>query len=265
MAAVLGCGVVGLSTARLLQRRGWQVTIYSRDLPPLTTSNVAGGQWTPSSVYDREHATPAFMDQFTTASRLAYREYQDLVGNDYGVSWADNYYLSDDTPSPLTPHSLSVLLPDVFNFTQIEPHEHPFDTPYGFRITTLLIDPAIYLAALLRDVRVAGGTIVVRTLSSRQDVASLPERVVMNCTGLGSADLFGDRTLMPVKGQLTVLQPQPEVDYLVPKDSLYMFPRADGILLGGTFERGVSTLDVDQDAERRILEGHAKLFGSMRT
>ena len=40
--AVIGCGVVGLSTARLLQMRGRSVTIYAKAMPPDTTSNVAG-------------------------------------------------------------------------------------------------------------------------------------------------------------------------------------------------------------------------------
>jgi len=44
--AVLGCGVSGLSTARLLQRRFQNgpgtVTIYAKGLPPDTTSNIAG-------------------------------------------------------------------------------------------------------------------------------------------------------------------------------------------------------------------------------
>ncbi len=44
--AVLGCGVVGLSTARLLQLRGYNPVIYAKEMPPLTTSNVAGGYWT---------------------------------------------------------------------------------------------------------------------------------------------------------------------------------------------------------------------------
>ena len=52
--AVLGCGVNGLSTARLLQRRFQDgpgtVTIYAKDLPPETTSNIAGGFWSPTSV-----------------------------------------------------------------------------------------------------------------------------------------------------------------------------------------------------------------------
>src|SRR5262249_25585036 len=35
-AAVLGCGAVGLATARLLQDHGFQVTIYAKALPPYT-------------------------------------------------------------------------------------------------------------------------------------------------------------------------------------------------------------------------------------
>src|SRR5262249_3407771 len=50
--AVIGCGAVGMATARLLQERGARVRIYAKDLPPNTTSNVAGAQWWPSTVYD---------------------------------------------------------------------------------------------------------------------------------------------------------------------------------------------------------------------
>ena len=47
--AVLGCGAVGLATARMLQERGCRVTIYAKALPPNTTSNIAGAQWCPVS------------------------------------------------------------------------------------------------------------------------------------------------------------------------------------------------------------------------
>ena len=261
-AAVLGCGVVGLATARLLQLRGWAVTIYARDLPPRTTSNVAGGQWTPTSVFDRDVATPAFVEQFALASRLAYRYYQDFVGAGYGVRWIDNYYLSDEPPGESW---LYDLLPDVLgSATELGPREHPFTASYVQRVRTMLIEPAIYLNALLRDVHVAGGKVVVGELQDRQAVAALPERVVINCTGLGAAELFGDDDLVPAKGQLTILFPQPEVDYIAIYRGLYMFPRSDGILLGGTFERGDASLDVDAEAERQIVEGHRRLFAGMR-
>ena len=52
--AILGCGAAGLSAARLMQIAGWEVTIYAKDLPPNTTSNVAGGQWSPTSVFEEQ-------------------------------------------------------------------------------------------------------------------------------------------------------------------------------------------------------------------
>ena len=51
--AVLGSGVVGLSTARLVQEAGFPVTIYAAALPPDTTSNIAGGQFHPFAVFQR--------------------------------------------------------------------------------------------------------------------------------------------------------------------------------------------------------------------
>src|SRR5258708_23675951 len=67
--AVIGCGVVGLSTARLLQQRGYNVVIYAKAMPPDTTSNVAGGLWDPVTVYDRSRVTPEFRPQFGEAGR----------------------------------------------------------------------------------------------------------------------------------------------------------------------------------------------------
>ena len=264
-AAVIGCGVVGLSTARLLQRRGWQVTIYAKDLPPNTTSNVAVGQWAPSSVFDADAATPAFIDQFTRASLLAYREFQNLIGAEYGVWWMDNYFLNNDPPGPPDPTGLRSLLPDLFpSSPALESHEHPFASPYVFRATLMFIAPATYLNALSRDARIAGAKVVVREFIDPQQLLELTEPVVMNCTGLGSHALFGDEILTPAKGQLTVLQPQPEVDYAVVGNGVGMFPRPDGILLAGTFERGDWSLGVDHDAERRILDANRRLFKEMR-
>ncbi len=48
------------------------------------------------------------------------------------------------------------------------------------------------------------------------------------------------------------------------EDGLYMFPRRDGILLGGTEERGVETPEPNREAERRALAGHRAVFDSMR-
>ena len=127
----------------------------------------------------------------------------------------------------------------------------------------MVIEPPVYLREMVHDVRMAGGRIEVRELGSPADVVALPEPVVVNCTGLGARALFGDDELTPVKGQLHVMVPQPEVDYVTLLGGLYMIPRADGILLGGTFQRGDWSPDPDPAAETRILEGHARFFAGM--
>src|SRR5919106_6315104 len=48
-AAVMGSGVVGLTSARELQRHGFEVTIYAATVPPDTTSNMSLAVFTPTS------------------------------------------------------------------------------------------------------------------------------------------------------------------------------------------------------------------------
>lgn len=274
-AAVIGCGIVGLTAARQLQRRGFVVTIYAASLPPHTTSNMSLAGFTPvSGLVASERRTPAWDATFREAVRIAYREHQLLVGRGYGVSWIDEYTPTNNAgggggegltaagsreaaaegPGPLLPPELelgSVLLNEG---------EHPFATPYARVTPALRFEPSIYLDALVRDVLAFGGRIVVRTFDTPRDLVALEEPVVVNCTGLGARDLFGDEELEPIKGQLVFLVPQPEVTYTTGS----MMPRSDGIALGHVMQRGEWSLEVDQAAVRRVMESHIRLFGGMR-
>ncbi|HJX28114.1 MAG TPA: FAD-dependent oxidoreductase, partial [Thermoanaerobaculia bacterium] len=157
------------------------------------------------------------------------------------------------------------IIADLFPLTrELGRREHPFDAPWAARDATMIIEPPIYLNALVQDFRLAGGRIVVRDFSSQEEILGLEEPVILNCTGLGAKALFGDEDLTPIKGQLIVLLPQPEVDYVMAQGWLYMFPRADGILLGGTFQGGVWDLEPDQEAFQRVLAGHDQIFARMR-
>ena len=98
--------------------------------------------------------------------------------------------------------------------------------------------------------------------------------MIINCTGLGAKEIFKDPELMPLKGQLVVLIPQPEVQYgtngigrQLPADSgfVHMMPRSDGIILGGTSIRDDWSLDVEEDERKRVVDLHTELFNSMRS
>lgn len=264
--AVLGCGAVGLATARLLQERGCAVTIYAKDLPPHTTSNIAGAQWFPVYVFQRGHVSPNFMPRFVEAAHLANRRYQIMVGARYGIRWLPNYVLGQEPVSNGGLHSLDSPIRDLIpEMRYLEPSENPFPFPSVLQFDTMLIEPNRYLPAMLEDFRIAGGQIKVQEIRDLAELQSLRERVIVNCTGLGAKALFGDEELTPVKGQLTILLPQPEIDYCtLPPEALYMFPRSDGILLGGTHDVGVWSLDPDLEAKQRIIAEHARIFRKMK-
>lgn len=260
--AVLGCGVIGLSTARLLQQRfqdgSGTVTIYAKDLPPYTTSNISGALWYPTSSFDPQQVGANFSDQFRLACQISNRAFQELVGPEYGVRWTDTLELIRNEAS---------LERELFGGAQLYPqtevHRDPrryFGFPYTRQFNTMMIEPHVYLRALLRDFYNAGGKIVVKEFRSRQKIAQLPEPVIFNCTGLGSRMLFDDQKLIPVRGQLEVLLPQHEVDYCYISGSGYMFPRRDGIVLGGTFDHDDWSLLPNPQQTTAILESHAEIM-----
>ena len=284
-AAVIGCGVAGLTTARQLQRRGFDVTIYAMAVPPNTTSNMSLAGFTPTSgLMETDQRTRVWDAQFRRAVEIAYKQLQLLIGPKYGISWTNGYAMLDAPPPNAATQPVSEpgrpsrpsLLPPEFRTERVVlgPGEHPFPTPYVSYRPGIRIEPSIYLDQLVEDVLLFGGHIVIRKFDTPQDLMSLEESVIVNCTGLGSYTLFNDRELTPLKGQLTVLVPQPEVDYNTfgglrrdPSSGgfdIHMQPRSDGIILGGTSERGVWSLKPNEEARRRVVDGHIALFDAMR-
>jgi glycine/D-amino acid oxidase-like deaminating enzyme len=262
--AVLGCGVVGLATARLLQQMGKEVTIYTKTLPPETTSNSAGGLWLPYSLFDPDRETPEFHQQYLQSVKFSYAYFQQFAGDDYSVRWMPSYVITDEPIGDAAMLGPKGPFPEVFpELRDLQPSEHRFPGRYVRQFTAMLIEPHPYLRALLRDFRLAGGRVVLQEFHDMVEIATLPQPVVVNCTGLGARTLFSDTELIPIKGQLTYLLPQPEVNYIVLAGDFYMFPRRDGIVLGGTHVRGDWGLEPDLAAKSRVLAGHARVFSRL--
>jgi glycine/D-amino acid oxidase-like deaminating enzyme len=261
-AAVIGSGIIGLTSARLLQDTGWQVTLYTREVARHTTSNIAVGEWSPFSAHDPAVSSDDFKRKLQWAARVSHHAYTNLGGADYGVRWLENYEL-DDSPEST---GVNLQFKDLFpHQATLGPGEHPFPTRYAHRFLTMQFDPGILLRRLVQDFQLAGGRLVIRNFSDRSEVLSLDESFIFNCTGLGAAQLFGDETLTPIKGQLVFLPPDPAVDYATlggGKGFLHMFPRTDVILLGGIYRIGDGSRNVEPEETERIVTEHQRLFAS---
>jgi len=255
--AVIGAGAMGLTTARLVQEAGFPVTVYAKALPPHTTSNIAGGQIDPAYLYKDEMVTPEWRTQFLAAMDYSWRRWQIMVGDEYGVRWLTTYEENDDLkPSPLDPY-----YPAAKRLSQAE---HPFPLDNIVRYETMYVETGHFLRQAMRDISIAGGKFEVREFSTPQAILGLSEKLVFNCTGLGSRDLFGDQDLHPLRGQLAILLPQPEIRYALSGGPGYMFPRTDGIILGGTAERDVFNPNPDPAAITRLIARHKRFFEGFR-
>jgi D-amino-acid oxidase len=245
--AVLGSGVMGLTAATLLAQLNLHVTIYAKAFPPHTTSNVAGGQWAPSLV---EHNDT---QQFNRILRRAFATHSSKLGQGYGVSTRLNY-------TPQRSPNFDIVPRDVIHEPQFLKHL-PFRhlTSSGFAYSTLLIEPPIFLARLQKDLVTAGMQFIQKAFSHIAEVTALEEDIIVNCTGLGARDIWQDSLVQPVKGQLVILPPQPGLQYLYSGHG-YLFPREDGVVVGGSEETHFSDDKPDIQMCKTILARVMSVF-----
>ncbi len=254
--AVVGCGIIGLTTAIVAQRAGLKVTIYARELIQRTRSFRASGSFTPDSrIALAEPAGPAFGDLWEEMARLSwktFRTYLGLPGNpvEFGDSWA-----LSDTPIERRKWLADPAITDSFATTgapvqnsefahynerikdivpqpvDIPAEESPWAKPYVQRSSHMHFNFSSYAHTLLSEFFERGGRFVNRDFHSPAEYARLPEKVVINCTGYAARDLWADKTIVPVRGQTGWLVPQPEAHYSVRYRNVSVHSKADGVVV----------------------------------
>jgi D-amino-acid oxidase len=291
--AVIGCGALGLTAATMLQRAGAKVTIYAADRLPRTRSSRATGLWTPDSrIADADRVDAAFPDRWEQMARASWAMHQTYVGQPgEPVAFLDRYVINDLPPPAPASASASAsasrapapmdagatastptpppLKPGQIRFAEygdrlddIVPHAHelsPGQNPWPGRRTRVAPNMQFNVAELghrlMADFIAEGGRIEQRTFNTPADLATLAQPVIINCTGYGARALFGDESIVPVRGQMTWLPPQPEVRYSLYYNGVGLISRPDGI--GVQALRGGDMLgygDANETADRAEAE-----------
>ena len=266
-ALVIGAGVNGLSTALVLARRGWRVTLLADHFGSGTVSTVAGAVWEwPPSVCGRHHD-------------------QEVLARSAGWAMTSYHRFAQLTANP---HTGVCLRPAVFYFRhRVEEHPGEWDkmrqieqhvpgfihdasliTAHGVNPDTGVIDAYSYLAPtidtdryltwLSRQAREAGVTIADRAVrgplvtQEQQLRAEFSAEVIVNCSGLGAVELAGDTTLDPHRGALlrvindgttmpriTAVQAVANDSSIDAQNMIFIVPRGqDRLLIGGLVQPG---------------------------
>lgn len=273
---VIGCGAIGLTTALVAQERGAIVTIHAAALVSQARSARASGSWTPSSrIAKASDVTPAFAAQWETMARTSFARYQSMLGlPGMPIEW-DRFYglTARDAPPPA---------PDPIGFAELddriadmEPQGDRFETgdtalPYT-RVHTkpnLIFNVASYGDYLLRLFLERGGRLEIRSFNHPSQLDGLPESILFNCTGYGARALWGDTSIVPIRGQIAWLIPQPDALCSLYYRDIYVVSRRDGIVvqwLGHDMAQGYGRTDetADPAEARHAVEVLQSLYRGM--
>jgi glycine/D-amino acid oxidase-like deaminating enzyme len=242
--AVLGCGALGLTAAITAQRAGMRVKIYAKERFPFVRSARATGTWSPDSrIALASAAAPGFAVDWERMARTSFDTHQSYLGAPgTPVEWTDRYTLSDSTRDQLgarmdaSDHHgfahYSSRLADItprYEDLELADGSKPFPLTLARRTTSMTFNIADYARQLTNDFLIAGGTIETREFAKPADLAALPERTIVDCTGYGARALWSDESVVPIRGQIAWLLPQEGVNYGLFYNDTIVLARRDGI------------------------------------
>ncbi|MFG0256728.1 MAG: FAD-dependent oxidoreductase [Phycisphaerales bacterium JB043] len=244
--AVIGAGIMGLMSAHTLIESGYRVWLYYDRMLEQTTSWVAGGQWAPAGVRFSG-------DRFRRVCVRSLEWYSSHAGEEFGIFHRPNYVTG---PGGGGFGALPAgILPPPERLERL-----PFEgSPKRGRVyQTLLVEPPRFLQRLSQDVLARCDHHERARFDSLDELMALPHHTIVNCAGMGARNLFKDESLLPIRGQLVMLEPQ-DLPWLLSHRG-YIFPRSDAVVLGGTYERGNDSTTPDPSRCERIRRTNERVF-----
>ncbi len=246
--AVVGAGVIGLTSAVCLAERGLSVLCWTAEPPQQTTSRVAGAMWGSAFAGPVEKVLG-----WAEASLAHFRELAEQP--DTGVRIATGVLASRRFAEPPPPQ--------MFPGVEVRPREEvPDGYLAAFEIDVPLVDMPRYLRYLEGRLCAAGTAIEIHSVGSLEEAAGAAA-VIVNCTGMGARELVPDNSLQPVRGQHVVVENPGLVEFFMEDpfatEWTSWFPHSQHVILGGIAQPGASDCQPDPAVSARIIERCAAL------
>jgi glycine oxidase len=243
---IVGGGIIGLSIAIDLRKRGATVLIVERGEPGRESSHAAGGM-----LVDCSAETPEPLQALAIASARLYPEFAHELEIESGMKVDLRDAGTIVLPPPEHVHerpgfTLSSLLPAPL--AELEPSLADPEWP-AFYLRERSVDPRALTAAAIktaknRGVDFSSGDPVTQIDISDGGVSgvtttktSFLASKVVNCAGAWAGQIAPHQfPTRPVKGQmLCVIMPSRElITHVIRSPEVYLIPRSDGRLLVGT-------------------------------
>ncbi|MEM6411461.1 MAG: FAD-dependent oxidoreductase [Pseudomonadota bacterium] len=257
---VLGAGIIGLSCAMELARRGVKVAIYDEAWPPRGASWVAAGMLAPAhEAIDAHH--PKLFDLCLASSGL-WSEFRDFLENegstDIGYRAEPKLVVVKNQDLKWVQKRLALLSEMQIPHRFVEKTElselEPAITTSAAGAIALETDHQVDNRAVIRALIAGCETLGVERLSDPKKA-----NIVLRTTGWQS------RGVSPVKGQIISLAPRPgSPKHVINYNDLYIVPKEDRIVVGATSEEGSSDTETNPEATEDLLEKALEIVPCLR-
>ncbi|XP_013382965.1 D-aspartate oxidase-like [Lingula anatina] len=265
--AVIGAGVVGLSTAVNIIESvpDARVTIYADRWSPDTVSDGAAGCFGPK-LGGPMYPMGIELERFKTWGRDSFRHY-DAVAHSADSSEAGVFVLSGyelySKPENVSPYNATELMYNYRELTKEEMKRFPPKYKVGYFVTTLMAECQRYLPWLLKRFKSKGGHVVQQRVKTLQQFCG-PYDLVVNCTGIGARELLGDTVLKPMRGQVMRVKAPWIRHYYFTDSDCYIYPGQDAVVLGGVKQYNENSLEVNEKDKATILKNCLEMVPSLK-
>lgn len=259
-AIVIGGGVIGLSIALELRKRGLSVLVIERGEPGREASHAAAGM-----LVGAGDEFPPALRALAKASAAMYpvfvRELEDASNLKIDFRGQGTILLSAGGHIPEFARRVS-----TEDLSDLEPSLRHGSLSAAF-LPEHSVDPrslmhALSQAAKHREVDVASGSPVENMLIENGGAAgvktsrsSYPAKIVVNCAGAWTGQIGPQKfPVRPVKGQMLAVIGGPPLEHVIRGEKVYLLPRSDGrIVIGSTLEEAGFDKQTDVDTIEKLL------------
>jgi D-amino-acid oxidase len=247
---VVGAGVVGLSSAIALAEAGLSTRVVAAEPPSRVTSAAAGAIWGPVRCGPADRCREWARTGLEVLGALA----------DEPSAGVHPLHGREVARSVTSPPPWTSLLADL---RPLPAAELPPGFSSGWSYTAPAVSMPVYLEYLLNRYASLGGSVEYATVPS---LASVDAPTVVNCTGIGARSLVPDESVVPVRGQVVVVENPGVAEFYIDhgaagtSDYVYAFPHGEVVILGGTAEEGASDWAPRPEVSARILRDCAAAF-----
>src|SRR6476620_835854 len=253
--AIIGAGISGMSTAFLLMSKSYSITIYANAFTPNITSNRAAAFWFPYHIRNDRRGIRWCQTSYEYYEKLAEQK-------ETGISMRQLIKVLRKGVEEEEPIWVDFMPKGSYRFMHV--NELKPGIVKGYDIIVPLIETQIFLPYLQSQLQQNGVKFIEREIENFDELSNDYD-LTINCSALGARKLCNDNKVIPVRGQVALLSPRNQLPiYLDNEKPLYIVPRKDAIIVGGTYEERIETETTEPSTIERILNNAYQVFPELK-